>query len=237
MKPINILRMRKAAVGVSDPYFSSVVGLWPFDEANGATSFTDYSSKGRTFTRTGTPTGSNSVAKFGSTSLNVPGSNWSYLLTDNSTDLSLTGDFTVEGWAYATSQTKSYMGILSRAGPDTTNGGVQLMRLSGLLYLTIWDATPRSIVGPTFSLGTWYHVAFERSGTTIYLYVNGTVVSSTLTSSGTEFGGQIEIGRGNDNTADNESWNGYLQDIRITKGVARYGGTSFTAPTAFYPHS
>ncbi len=230
---------QNAVFAAGDPDFASVVGLWPFDEANGATTFADYSTKSRTLTRTGTPTGSNAQAKFGATSLIVPGGTWSYLTTDSSADLTLSGDFTIEMWVRVTSQSKDYAGFFSRAGGDETSGALQFFRYgpTSKWYCTAHDGSFKNLISAgAAALNTWTHLAVDRSGTTMRLYVNG-VHDATITTSGTFLGTQAEIGRGNDNGSDNESLNGHLQDLRITKGVARYAGVNFAVPTDFYPRS
>lgn len=236
MRPIDVLRMRKAVVGISDPYFSSVVALWPFDETAGATSWTDYSGHSHTLTKTGTVTQSSSQAKFGSTSLNIPGGQWSYLTSDSSADFTLSGDFTVDVWVYPTAQSQTYAGFISKSGADTSGNGFQFYRRNdGTLRFQDYD-TGQEITGSTMALNAWTLCSLDRSGSTVRMYQNG-VYKGSFTATTTFFNGPIEIGRGNTNSIDNESLTGYIQDVRITKGVARYGGTSFTPPTAFYPHS
>ena len=76
----------------------------------------------------------------------------------------------------------------------------------------------------------WYHFALVRSGSTIKLYINGTADSTTRSDSGTYLMGQSSTltigadGAGND-------FRGYINDLRITNGLARYT-TNFTPPTS-----
>lgn len=238
--PLSFMKRRSA--GPTDPYWSSVVALWPFDEADGATSFTDYKN-GHTLTRTGDPTGSNAQAKFGSTSLRVnaaaTANNSNFLRSDTSSDFTMDGDFTIEVWGYFYSQPRSNMGIVSRSGSDTSNGGFQFMRISSTskMRLEINDGSFKSTNSTTsINANTWYHFAVDRSGSNLRLYVNGSPEGSPISTTGTFFGGNFEIGLAH-TASDQASWTGHIQDVRVTKGVARYAGSSFSVPTDFYPRS
>ena len=81
----------------------------------------------------------------------------------------------------------------------------------------------------TLNLNTWNHVAVTREGSVFRLFVNGTQVD-TFTSSTVEIGflnDPLTVGSYNSTGY----FNGYLSDVRITKGLARYTA-SFTPPTA-----
>ena len=82
----------------------------------------------------------------------------------------------------------------------------------------------------TFSHDTWYHYAVTRSGNTFRMFING-VLEDTQTSTGS-----LNIGLGGFRSGwsfdgGNGYFNGYIQDMRITRGLARYT-SNFTAPTA-----
>ena len=79
------------------------------------------------------------------------------------------------------------------------------------------------------SSGVWYHIAVTRSGSTVRQFVDGTQLGSNATSSASFANGPIQIGDGGAG-----GFNGYIQDLRITKGYARYT-SNFTAPTAAFP--
>ena len=80
------------------------------------------------------------------------------------------------------------------------------------------------------TLNEWQHLAVTRSGGTVYGYRNGVYfgsVSSTLNLDNTKY---ALFNRYSDNF--NFGNQGYIQDARVTKGLARYSGTSnFTPPT------
>jgi hypothetical protein len=84
----------------------------------------------------------------------------------------------------------------------------------------------------TLTLSAWNHIAMTKSGTTIRLFVNG-VEGASATVSGTPQSSTsypLSIGQHN-----NRSIDGYVDELRITKGVARYTA-DFTPPDSpFYP--
>jgi hypothetical protein len=88
-----------------------------------------------------------------------------------------------------------------------------------------------SLGTPSISTGAWNHFAFVRNGSVITLYVNGvstgtTATAYTLAALSTSYYFKI----GGDTT---NFFNGYMDDFRITKGVARYT-TTFTPPTSAF---
>lgn len=155
-----------------------------------------------------------------------------YLTTsDNAAFQFGTGDFTVEAWVYPSvvnsSQRRFYSyqaggtSTVFWVGISSTNKFSAEMRGSGGAN----DTQIYSTTTPVAS--TWYHVAFVRSGTTTYLFVNGSLETTTTSQSQSiGSGGTFNIGQ--HNSAD--YWYGYLSNLRIVKGTALYT-TSFTPST------
>ena len=82
------------------------------------------------------------------------------------------------------------------------------------------------------STGTWYHMAFVRNGSSHKLYINGTEYLSATSSSSIAKTRAAGIGCFYyDAGSSNYPFNGYIQDVRVTKGLARYTA-AFTPPTA-----
>jgi hypothetical protein len=90
----------------------------------------------------------------------------------------------------------------------------------------------------TPSTGTWYHLAASRVGNTLYLFANGVLVTSASVSGVTIFNPNATLRVGTINSAGVEAngFNGWIDELRITKGVGRYSAT-FTVPTAAFPRS
>jgi hypothetical protein len=173
-----------------------------------------------TITRNGTPTQ-------GSVTPYWPNGQWSnyfspttdYLSVASSTGLAFgTGDFTVEGWVYA--QSTAQFNLL------TLTATFQFFVSNNLLY--IYDNGTQTS-GGTITSNTWQHIAIARSGTAMKCFINGTQVISVSSSTAfTQGTNQVANNTGSSYGA------GYVQDLRVTKGVARYTAT-FTAPTAAFP--
>lgn len=82
----------------------------------------------------------------------------------------------------------------------------------------------------TPSINTWYHIAVVRSGTNLYLFVDGVMLGAAEAISGLigRFTGTVNIGGDSINTR----WmNGWIDEFRISKGTDRGWTTNFTAPS------
>jgi hypothetical protein len=74
----------------------------------------------------------------------------------------------------------------------------------------------------------WQHVAFTRNGGTLRLFLNGQIVQQVNGYSGTlnTITNFLHVGSG---VNGDSKMNGYMDEVRITRGVARYTA-SFTPP-------
>jgi hypothetical protein len=81
----------------------------------------------------------------------------------------------------------------------------------------------------------WNHIAFVRSGTSFVCYVNG-VVNKSATISNAINSGDGEIRIASSTHSSGQYFKGYIDEFRVTKGVARYTGP-FTPPPAAFPTS
>jgi hypothetical protein len=179
---------------------------------------------------------STSVVKFGTGSMYFNGSG-SYLVSNPaSTQLySYGGDFTIEFWLYrnATGQT-----ILFDSRP-TGGGGASayyvLYVSSGSVVLWNTSNTNRITGTTTLSNSTWYHIAVSRSGSSTKLFLNGTQEGSTYTDSTALICAAKRPYVGVDANDGTSALNGYIDDLRVTNGYARYT-TTFTPPTAAFPN-
>jgi hypothetical protein len=144
------------------------------------------------------------------------------------------GSFTVEFWFYPISSATSQCLVTQYAGTgridfrynDATNNIVVDCPTAGGGFGTI-----TSTLSGGYATGTWHHVALTRSIANVFtLWVNGVSQGTPATSTvSLDQTATTLIGsRSSDNRV---VTNGYFDDIRITRGVARYT-TSFTPPTA-----
>jgi hypothetical protein len=185
---------------------------------------------------------STAVSKFGGTSMAFDGTG-DYLSMPNSPNLSMaTGDYTVEGWFYTTDNTQiqtivwlngntaSYAAL--RFGVSGS-GGVQLY--IGDNGTGPWYANSGNI--GTVANNTWYHFAVSKSSTNVKVFLNGTQIGTTYTAPATAFAGTLNyVGALNYNDQGYPVYRtmyGYIDDLRITKGYARYT-SNFTAPVTSF---
>ena len=234
---------------VGDVNFPYVKWLSPFDGSNGATSTTDESNTNATVTFQGSSTISTAQSKFGGSSLYSPNANPAgvYVPGAGST-INLTADFTFEWWFYriqvSVSNNQTSGPIYGQSSTTTCDSKGLLVgyvststsTTSGLLYGSsngsTWNVASAVVLG-NGSLGTvgqWVHLALVRSGSDWSFYVdgsrtyNGSLGSSTISAPGAN----ILLGKSWDNASQME---GYWDDFRLTQGLARYTGASFTVPT------
>jgi len=113
-----------------------------------------------------------------------------------------------------------------------SEGAYPVMDISGS-HVRYYANTAFRITGTTtVTASTWHHIALCRSGTSTKLFLNGIQEGVTYTDSSNYLSPEADrpvLGIAND-TATN-AVNGYIEDFRITKGVARYTST-FTPPGA-----
>lgn len=179
---------------------------------------------------------STAVVKYGTGSISFNGTT-SYLFTPNNNALDLgSGDFTLEGWVYLSANQSSKI-IVSIGTLDGTTRSVGFW-IGGTQKLEGYFSADGSTWG-SYKIGTttvvanqWNHVAFVRSGTTFYIFLNG-ISEGTQTGTPTtaSSGKSLLIG----GQSGNYFFSGYMDDIRITKGYARYT-TNFTPPGSPFPN-
>ena len=176
---------------------------------------------------------STAVKKYNNGSIYFDGTGDYLASLDNLTLGFGSGAFTVEGWVYL-NNISSTKGIVFGRGNNSFGLRVGQGYLGNVNGLNIVKAGVADLdyCSFTFATNTWYHIAVVRSGTTIYFFVNGTQ-QTTLGSGAGSFNyvnptSGFYVGCNNDT---NEQFAGYIDDLRITKGYARYT-SNFTAPTS-----
>jgi len=175
---------------------------------------------------------STSVVKYGTGSMAFDGTG-DYLTSNAPTNNYAfgTGDFTIEGWFYLNTTASSQNFLDFRSSPSDVAGALYFDTTNVNWYVS----GANRITGGTLSTSTWYHIAVCRSGTSTKLFISGTQVGSTYTDTNNYIcpSGRPYLGALGDGTG-TLYFNGYMDDIRITKGYARYTA-NFTPPTAALP--
>lgn len=216
----------------TDPYISNVVALFHFAGADGSTTFTD--ERGHAFTVNGDAKISTAQYKFGSSSGYFDGSGDSLSIASSSDFSFGNGDFTVEAWIYPTALSATYHILFDTRNASVERGALFWVNSSG--YLRAWGETSGDAYSSAGAIttGVWRHVAVSCKSGTLRVFVNGTVAANTTTRNANALNADrafiAQTQAGGDNYA------GYIADLRVTKGVARYV-TSFTPPTSPFPNS
>jgi hypothetical protein len=171
------------------------------------------------------------IKKYGTGSLYLDGNGASYFGASGSANFVLgTGDFTFEAWVYQTSRTDTF--VLS-ATDGTTTGFLFYIAPTGQLQCQLGPSAVYQGSAATIALNQWVHVAVTRQGTTLRFFSNGTLLGSITSSDNVTSIGQFRIGRLRGGGIPAQA--GYIDDLRITKGVARYTA-NFTPPTETFPN-
>ena len=143
-----------------------------------------------------------------------------------------TGDFTIEVWLYLNATTtQTIVSNLTASSGASVAPHIYYANASGIRYYV--NSADR-ITGSALSTGTWYHIAVSRSGSSTKMFINGTQTGSTYTDTN-NYGTSNPLGVGDYAVplTGGSTLNGYINDLRITKGVARYTST-FTPPTSAF---
>jgi hypothetical protein len=141
-----------------------------------------------------------------------------------------TGDFTVEGWFYQTAD---------NVYPSAFEVGNHLNN-TGIVFITKENGNAKIYSGGFFgskatTLNAWNHIAWVRASGVLTVYVNGVGDGGTAFTNNLTDSAWTVIGSTKSTTQANYLYTGFIDDLRITKGVARYT-TTFTPPTAAFPN-
>lgn len=214
-----------------DSYYTSVSLLMHFSGSNGSTVFRDNSQNNFPLTSSNGAAISTAQSKFGGQSGYFDGTDDSVSVPNNSALDFGSGDFTIEYWEYRTSSdnnrttlTRQNMSYAPYFVGYAWNNTLAFYTGNGSNYLVT------GLSMGTIVLNQWRHYAVTRQGNTWRTFENGTQIATTTNSSTVSAGTNsmlIGLGVGT-------YFQGYIDELRITKGVARYTG-SFTPQTSeFY---
>jgi hypothetical protein len=167
---------------------------------------------------------SNTVVKWAdSTSMRFNGSS-DYLTIPTNSALNLgTGSFTVEAWVYLNATSSDYFVISASGSGGAFFGFTSSTNIGYGRTAVAWDYNIASGIIPK----VWYHLAWCRSGTSMRIFVNGTQVGTTQTTSQSYDLSTTSTNVGSQGA--NYYLNGYIQDLRVTNAIARYTA-NFTPP-------
>ena len=215
--------------GSGDPHWSNVSLLMHFD----GTSFTDSSLNAHPITSVNAVSLTTDNPKFGAKTALFEGG---WLEVPNSDTFGFgTGDFTIEMWVYPESETSLgglvnvgfyNEGILWRHGTNVDN-----------LYVNAYPNEYNIDWNPEINapINTWTHIALVRSGSDVTVYAGGTSVATGTSSADLLSTQPVTIGASSHYKFEAaEQYDGRIDELRITKGIARYTA-AFTPPTGPFP--
>jgi hypothetical protein len=206
----------------SDRYFSNVITLLHGDSSP----IIDSSSSSLSLTSTNVSV-SATQSKFGGSSLFFPSSSSGTINFPSNAVFNLsTNNFTIEFWLYQT----TLSGIQRWFNGEVLNGitirwdtnGIQVYTLDGSGNYTFFKSG-------SISANTWTHIAVVRNNGTITIYKDG---SSQGTMS---VGYALNLSNTQISAGNSEYFQGYMDEIRITKNTARYT-SNFSVPIAAFPN-
>ena len=204
------------------------------DGADSGTTFTDECGHAVTRQNALTKTGSK---KFGTASLYCDGTD-DYVYCADGADWAFgSSDFTIEFFInFSALVAGTWYGIMSQYGSTAGSMNFQIYKYNdGVFHCDFFvGASGYQITWSQagYNTGQWYHFAWVRYGNDFKFYVDGTQVGSTVTQAGSCIDGNdvLLIGSAKASSGTIINFNGYMDEVRISKGIARYT-TAFTAPT------
>jgi hypothetical protein len=213
-----------------DPQFGSVSLLLHGNGANGSTTITDSSPTPKTVTAVGNAQISTTQSKFGGASIAFDGTGDYLDIGSNSAFGYGLNNFTIEFWIYRNASAVLQVLLDHRVGTSVRVAPTIYISSNSVYYYT--DGNNR-IMGGTLASTQWVHVALSRSGSSTRLFLDGVQTGSTYSDTNNYIDSPVRVGGANDGSSV-ASINGYIDDLRITKGIARYTA-NFTPPAAPFP--
>jgi hypothetical protein len=229
--------------GLGDPAFGNVAMLLHMDGTGGT--FVDSSGTPKTITSVANATQSATQSKFGGKSLSCPAGG--YLSVDGGSDVSFgSGDFTVELWAYPTETpngsalyTSEYSNNAVGFTIAFSNSGTLGSVSGSTLFTGFFNGSWRGIAtGVSLTLNAWNHIAVCRINNEYALYLNGTRLGTYYNDAVMPIKQTVWIGKDwGSASATTGSFVGFVDEVRVTKGVGRYSGSGLVVPTSAFLNS
>lgn len=224
---------------VRDPYWASVVLLVDFDGSDASTTFTDLSGSTHVLTAVGDAQLDTAQFKYGTASGLFDGTGDRVTAPDSADWHFGTGAFTGEAHVRFNSLPSSgtiqvICGQIASPGAD--GWAIGIANVSGV-YKLRWVSvnSGATVIENTISIttGVWYHFAIARSSNTIYQFIDGAMLGSgdAFTGDVPDVAAVLEIAA---SSGGNNQLNGWIDNLRLTKGVARYTA-NFTPPDRQFP--
>ena len=219
----------------SDPFSANLVLAAPLITGGLDSGAGDYhaSIKGSGTNKTGAEQGGGGIksvrGSYGSAYYG-DGSSDAILYTKNSDYDFGNGDFCVECWAYRVTggSSNTIMGVFNH-GANRRSWQIEGRSNNAVRFEWSYNGTSNNDIttgADKFPLNQWNHVALVRKGSRMMGFINGMNVGSANVSSSTLYNatGSDDLAVGAMDPNCNQSWRGYISDVRIYKGVSKYSG-------------
>ena len=223
-----------------DVYYPQTSLLMHFNGTNGSTTMTDNSKNNTTVTSNNGAAISTVQNKFGGSSVLFDGTNDYLSITDTDSLRLGSTAYTIEAWIYLNS--------LPNPGPWSIFQQNQHIGAGNFLELIVYfsggsyyleanlynSSVYKYSVNRTVTnlLNVWHHVALIWTGTTVYVSFDG-VLSAGVSYSGNDAPSTPTSYIGIYYAATSYYFNGYIDELRITKGIARYTSNFTSSTTQF----
>jgi hypothetical protein len=224
--------------GLGDPDFDKVSLL-----LHGNGNLTDTSGTPKTVTALGSAATSTTQAKFGTASLASLAAGDFYTVPHSTAFDFGSGNFTIEMWVYPVAGNTGIRGLFGKRIAASNAPVIAYVESSGALTVLAantaasggnWNLSITS--SATISVGQWSHIAIVRNGTTLTAYVNGVSAGSSNGLSSTavlQNSSAFAIGATITDPSFTPYFGGYIDEFRVSKGIARYTD-AFTPSTSAY---
>lgn len=201
------------------------------DGADATTTFLDSAAIPHSVSAGGSVQVDTAQSVFGGASILFNGASDYLSLADNDDWDFGTGDFTIDFRVRFASIGATHT-LLSNYAGSSSGWAVQLRDTGTTLNFSWGDAL---LVTRSWSpsTNTWYHVAIIRAAGVIGLYVNGTLLGATASVSTSLSGSSAALNIGRLPTLGLQYFAGWMDEIRISKGIARWSG-NFTPEAGPY---
>lgn len=215
--------------GATDPFFASTSLLLHMDGVNNATAFTDSSRHSRVVTANGDARVNAALGKYAQC-LDDPSSAGDFLSVPGTAMGFSTTDFSIECWYMRTADTWTNSIASGMWQPENhVSGGSRAqfyVQSDNRLVFAVWGSELVASAALTWTPNQWYHVAVTRSGSTMRLFRDGVLLTSASRANALNADTAFRVQMFNPDH--------YVDDLRITRGVARYV-MGYTPPAAAHP--
>ncbi|MES3001324.1 MAG: LamG-like jellyroll fold domain-containing protein [Pseudomonadota bacterium] len=219
-----------------DPHRASVVAHLHLNGSDGSTSIVD--TTGRSWSASGNAQLDTAQYVFNGSSLLLDGTG-DYISTVDAAALRIGGaDHTIEARIRLAEVGRVQTISNKRDGAGAEEHSFHVSAGNLLTYSAFSGGSPfiTLTAANAFSIDTWYVVSASRVGSNWYIHING-VLEDSDTSAGSASTNTAPLYVGRDGFNSGRDLHGHIQEYRLTNGVGRYNGSSYTPATGPFPTS